>query len=317
MSTSRGTQGGKCHPGAENRRPPWTDMERGGVASKHCPGRRRPQSHQGGGCDVARRWHCNLRRMATIVVQFAECSGELEEPNHGAATKTSQRCAERAARDAQSNSRSNGHGSAAARGCGQVYGLGWTRRLHRHCTDQFVGAEKAKDDLHELTADEIGAMFLYTTDSPLYPKMNELQRSYDRTGLKVFFSYLRLLLTAHDKLPKFAGSVWRGVKGVDLRSRYPTGEKSAWWAFSSTSKKLDTLLDPTFLGQTGVRTIFMIEVKSGIDVVPYSAFADTEAEVLLFPGFVYEVVSTIDLGSSLYQVHLREIEMPVSAALMA
>ena len=30
MSTSRGTQGGKCHPGADNRRPPWTDMERGG-----------------------------------------------------------------------------------------------------------------------------------------------------------------------------------------------------------------------------------------------------------------------------------------------
>ena len=37
MSTSRGTQGGKCHPGAEHRRPPWTDMERGGSGSGHGP----------------------------------------------------------------------------------------------------------------------------------------------------------------------------------------------------------------------------------------------------------------------------------------
>ena len=123
----------------------------------------------------------------------------------------------------------------------------------------------------------------------------------DREALKSSFPYLRLLLTARGKLPKFGGAVWRGVKGVDLRSKYPNGKKVAWWAFSSTTKKLDTLLNPMFLGKEGVRTVFMIEAKSGVDIVRYSAFADEEAEVLLFPGTMFEVVASMDMGHSLFQ----------------
>ena len=81
------------------------------------------------------------------------------------------------------------------------------------------------------------------------------------------------------------GAVWRGVAGVDLRSKYPDGKKIAWWAFSSTTKKLDTLLNPDFLGQSGVRTVFMIEIKSGVDIIRYSAFDDAEAEVNASGGY--------------------------------
>ena len=35
-----------------------------------------------------------------------------------------------------------------------------------------------------------------------------------------------------------------------------------------------------FLGKTGIRTVFMIEIKCGVDIVRYSAFANAEAEVL-------------------------------------
>eukprot|EP00966_Prymnesium_polylepis_P331197 7386767-Prymnesium_polylepis.2 len=180
---------------------------------------------------------------------------------------------------------------------------------------QIDGEEKAKDDPHGLSADEIGAIRMYTAESELYPEMNALLRMRDRKMLKPFFPYLHLLLTARVKLSKHVGAVWRGVHGVDLRSKYPDGKKVVWWAFSSTTKKLDTLLNPQFLGQTGIRTVFMIEIKSGVDIIRYSAFDDAEAEVLLFPGTMLEVVSSMDMGHSLYQVHLREVEIPAAAAL--
>ena len=46
-----------------------------------------------------------------------------------------------------------------------------------------------------------------------------------------------------------------------------------------------------------------------------SAFAEEEAEVLLFPGTVLEVISSMEMGTGLYQVHLREITLPQGAEL--
>ena len=159
------------------------------------------------------------------------------------------------------------------------------------------------------------ALALCTVESELYRTLNRLLRQRDRKALKPFLPYLRLLLTGRAKLPRRVVAVWCGVAGVDLRDKYPKDRKIAWWAFSSTTKELSTLLNPTFLGQTGVRTVFMIEVKSGVDIVRYSAFADEEAEVLLFPGTMLEVVSSMDMGAGLFQVHLREVVVPAGAAL--
>jgi len=174
----------------------------------------------------------------------------------------------------------------------------------------------AAGDPHGLSADEAGALHLYTTDSTLYPTMNGRLRDRDRARLKAFFPYLRLMLTARAKLPAYVGSVWRGVAGVDLRDKYPQGSKLAWWAFSSTTKKLDTLTNEMFLGTHGVRTVFMIEIVSGVDIVRYSAYADAEAEVLLYPGTLLEVVSSMVMGDGLFQVHLREVAVRGAAALI-
>ena len=37
----------------------------------------------------------------------------------------------------------------------------------------------------------------------------------------------------------------------------------------------------------------------------------SEAEVLLFPGTKLEVVDVADMGHGLYQVHLKEVAVPV------
>jgi hypothetical protein len=153
---------------------------------------------------------------------------------------------------------------------------------------------------------------LYTLESELYARLNALLRQRNRDRLKPFFPYLKLLIDARCKLPRYAGVVWRGVKGVNLLDKYPKGKEFFWWAFSSATKELSSLQNPMFLGTSGMRTVFNIQVKRGIDIARYSIFQgdESEAEVLLFPGTKLRVVDSMDMGSGLKMVHVEEIELP-------
>ena len=174
------------------------------------------------------------------------------------------------------------------------------------------GAAQARDDPHGLDADEAGALTLYTFESELYTVLNALLRHRDRQRLKPFFPTMKLMIDARRKLPRHVGVVWRGVKGVDLRTNYKKGSEVYWWAFSSTTKELSTLQNPQFLGTSGVRTVFNIQVKRGVDIVRYSIFQgeDSEAEVLIYPGTKLRVVDSMDMGGGLFMVHLEELEIP-------
>ena len=179
----------------------------------------------------------------------------------------------------------------------------------------FMAVEKAEalqveGQLHGLSVDEAAAIALYTAESELYSTLNVLLRNRRREALKPLFPYLRLLLQARSKLPTHTQSVWRGVKGVDLTNSFPKGKKIFWWAFTSASKNVSTPLDPMFCGTSGTRTQFMIEAVSGIDIAHFS-MVDSEAEVLLFPGTKLEVVDVADMGHGLFQVHLKEVKVPV------
>ena len=188
-----------------------------------------------------------------------------------------------------------------------------THLTHIHASAYMareIGIERSSHDPYGLTADEAGALTLYTMESELYPTLNKLLRESNRGLLKPFFPYLRLLLTARDKLPRFAGIVWRGVVGVDLRDHFAKGREMYWWSFTSVTKEVSKLKDPKFLGTSGLRTQFLIEVVHGVDIEPYSIYP--EAEVLLYPGTKLQVVDVTDLGHQLFQVHLREIVVPVN-----
>lgn len=168
-------------------------------------------------------------------------------------------------------------------------------------------------DARGLDADECGALYLYTMESQLYTSLNALLRARNREALKPYFPYLHLLLSAREKLPRYAGVCWRGVRG-DLRASYVQGREIYWWAVSSCTRQLDVLSSPQFLGTSGERTQFMIEVTHGVDISHYSCFQqhESEHEVLLFPGTKLLVVASVDLGNGLFQVHLREVAMPVA-----
>ena len=120
------------------------------------------------------------------------------------------------------------------------------------------------------------------------------------------------MLQARTKLPSHATAVWRGVKDLNLSKDYEKGQELYWWAFNSTTKDLETLKTPMFCGTSGQRTQFMIEASSGVDIECFS-MVDSEEEVLLFPGTKLKVVSAAYQGSGLYQVHLREVKLPVQS----
>jgi hypothetical protein len=95
----------------------------------------------------------------------------------------------------------------------------------------WVSKENCKNSVDGLNQDESAAIHLYTmqfgSELSLYHALNKNLRSENRQSLKPWFSFLKLFLTALHKLPSCVQVVWRGVRDVDLSSKYPTGSKFA------------------------------------------------------------------------------------------
>ena len=109
----------------------------------------------------------------------------------------------------------------------------------KRCSAALAAAPK-------LTVDHAAALWLYTCESALYRKLNELLRARNRAALMAgFFPYLRLLLEAFAGLatPK-PRMVNRGV-ALDLVAANPDlyvkGGELTWWGFSSTTTDIAVL----------------------------------------------------------------------------
>lgn len=63
-----------------------------------------------------------------------------------------------------------------------------------------------------LTQDEIAAIHLYTQESSFYKELNAILRERNRNTSKHLLSYLRLLVSGLNKLPKEKVTLFRGVK---------------------------------------------------------------------------------------------------------
>jgi hypothetical protein len=65
----------------------------------------------------------------------------------------------------------------------------------------------------------------------IFRAVNAALRSENREMLKSWFSYLKLFLTALYKLPSQIVVVWRGVRNVDLRPKYPIEKNFVYTMF--------------------------------------------------------------------------------------
>lgn len=173
-------------------------------------------------------------------------------------------------------------------------------------SSKMKGEQSTEKDLFGLSSDEIAAIWLYTCESPLYGTLNELLREEHRAKLKPFFYYLRILLPGLKKIKAVKTTVYRGVK-KDLSKIYEEqkGKFITWAAISSTSRTIETLTSDQFCGQKGPRTLFTIEVSTGIPISKYSLYPN-ESEILLLPMTVFKVIAVLPLGNGLTQVQLKE-----------
>ena len=154
-----------------------------------------------------------------------------------------------------------------------------------------------------LTADEIAAINLYTQETPLYTTLNTALRKRDRKALMVWFPYLKILITAVHKLEPINTTVYRGVK-LDLSQRYQKGDDVVWWSFSSATESVEVLKNPMFLGDNGQRTLFSVNIHSGVDIRRYSAIPEDER--LIIPGTQLIVKGHLSLGAGLLMIQLEE-----------
>ena len=160
-----------------------------------------------------------------------------------------------------------------------------------------------------LTPDESAAIMLYTiewepSEKSFHFLLNKALRSAKREELKHWFSYLRLLITAHQKLPSTGSVIYRGVK-LDLAEQYRRGDSVIWWGFSTCTSSIEVLQNQRFLGKNGTRTLFSIECNSGKNIRSHSFYAE-EDEVLLLPARQFEVLGCLDQGNGLRIIQLRE-----------
>ena len=169
--------------------------------------------------------------------------------------------------------------------------------------------DNSKKPADGLSVNESAAIHLYTMqwEEPnvsLYTKLNSILRSERREPLKIWFCYLKLVLTALFKLPSVRSVVWRGVRG-NVSDQY--AEDHVWWGFSSCTETVEIM--EQFVGKSGVRTLFNIECLNGKAIRKHS-FYKKESEILLVPGTYLRVVGKWSPSKDLYIIHLREALAP-------
>jgi hypothetical protein len=180
----------------------------------------------------------------------------------------------------------------------------------------FIALYNCQNPVDGLDQQESASIHLYTIQfsggPSLYKLLNQSLRTENRDELKPWFLFLKLFFIALYKLPSQNKIVWRGIKNIDLSSKYKRGTKFAWWGVSSCNTNIEILESNTFLGKTGERTIFSIECFNGKSIINHSYFKKTEDEVILMPGSYFEVIGQVNPAPQLHIIQLKQITPPIT-----
>src|SRR5262249_25608908 len=119
-----------------------------------------------------------------------------------------------------------------------------------------VATAKKKYNQHSslLTRDESAAIYLYTMQTPLISCFSKALRAGGRQALKPWFAFLKLFITALEKLPSIKATIWRGVNYDDTLS-FVDNDVHVLWSITSCSVNVNVVRP--FLGESG--TLFAID----------------------------------------------------------
>jgi len=121
--------------------------------------------------------------------------------------------------------------------------------------------------------------------------------------LKPFHQYLNLLMSRLSVLPKYRGTVYRGIK-LDLRHIFKPKTLHIWWNLTSCTDTVSGIAE--FLDTQGPRTFLDIYTYHGVKISEHSIYPQ-ENEILLPPGTNLKVIDQLDLGNGLVAVQMHEI----------
>jgi hypothetical protein len=174
--------------------------------------------------------------------------------------------------------------------------------LISHAMDYVTTAKKNYNRHSDLlTQDESAAVYLYSMPTPFFSRLNDTLRIENRHALKPWFAFLKLFITALEKLPSTRKTVWRGVSG-DVSSIFADTDVHIWWSVNSCS--MDLKVVEKFLSETG--TVFAIDAIDAKDISAFSTFPE-EQEILLMPGTrVRAKCQSLNFESRFFLVHLEE-----------
>ena len=129
---------------------------------------------------------------------------------------------------------------------------------------------KTFGDPTELSQPDIASLLLFTAEFPnpsesLYKVLNACLRSRDRMQSIPFIRFIWLMLHALKKCESFEATgsnlVYRGMTGAIDISGSVSGRTITWSQFSSCTSDLH--VQQAFVGQTGPRVLFNIELTTG------------------------------------------------------
>lgn len=169
--------------------------------------------------------------------------------------------------------------------------------------------KEAANRKNALALNESAAIMLYTLEwkapeDSLYFILNKTLRSEEKRALDPWRGYLKLLITALERLPRVNDTVYRGTK--NLHEKFRIGEIFAWRSFTSCTEVQATLESDQFCGKSGQRTMFFIKCSTGVSIMEYSYYPG-ESEVLLLPGTKLTVIGIANFGHGLRHIQLKEV----------
>ena len=166
-------------------------------------------------------------------------------------------------------------------------------------------------DKCRLNKDLAATLLAYTMqlgNESVYEVINRSLRDQDRNALWPFRNFIWMLMHALNGCECYNGRlVYRGVKR-NMSQLFVCGEVVVWHQFSSCTCNLEQEESELFCGKSGDRTVFIIELTTtrAREVSQYT-FYPNEQEVILPPNSRFLVVSKVDLGNGLIQIHLKEL----------
>jgi hypothetical protein len=153
----------------------------------------------------------------------------------------------------------------------------------------------------QLTLNESAAIYLYTMDTPFYEALNRVLRVENPPDLVPWLDFLKLFITAVEKLPSHKTTVWRGLANLKA-SNFSEGQMFTWWNVNSCSAYASVAAG--FTCEKGI--LFCINTIYSKDIRTYSFAKDREGEIILMPGTRLRVKDKTFDVHGFTVVHLEE-----------